>query len=453
MKFGIGTFCTGLQRRKGFTTVRIIVAVLALVITAGAQLASTGAALAQVNDLHALEVAADNVFAPATVNSVSAGTIQTGFRNWYSFLENRSQTTVTNATVSVMSGYDPSLFDGVSSFPYASTDPSLAPGQSYAAGNLWPKYTLPENMIPVNYSLGYDSSRAASPALIPVGGTQQTVAITLTPVDPRYVTTSNGFVWFNVILDSNLPGVTLVSTTNPSNLNQGEQLQIPVNPHGLFQWQLGMPQLSKQYTFTAVLNVPNATAAPFTFQPAVQIGGEKQTIVADNVAGPTVTVTDPTLDGSTPGTGAVTFSVAETDHTWTALHSDTWGIFYQGTSPSANYIFNGFFAPVDNAPTVNMGKSGRTYPVKWQLLDASGNYIGTLSAVSSITYKSTSCSAFSTDPADALETTATGGTSLRYDTTANKYVYNWAAPGVGCYTLFVSFNDGTTQHAYFQFTK
>ncbi len=418
MKFGIGTFCTGLQRRKGFTTVRIIVAVLALVITAGAQLASTGAALAQVNDLHALEVAADNVFAPATVNSVSAATIQTGFRNWYSFLENRSQTTVTNATVSVMSGYDPSLFDGVSSFPYASTDPSLAPGQSYAAGNLWPKYTLPENMIPVNYSLGYDSSRAASPALIPVGGTQQTVAITLTPVDPRYV-----------------------------------QLQIPVNPHGLFQWQLGMPQLSKQYTFTAVLNVPNATAAPFTFQPAVQIGGEKQTIVADNVAGPTVTVTDPTLDGSTPGTGAVTFSVAETDHTWTALHSDTWGIFYQGTSPSANYIFNGFFAPVDNAPTVNMGKSGRTYPVKWQLLDASGNYIGTLSAVSSITYKSTSCSAFSTDPADALETTATGGTSLRYDTTANQYVYNWAAPGVGCYTLFVSFNDGTTQHAYFQFTK
>jgi hypothetical protein len=432
---------------------RVVLLAIALTVSAGIPLAIPGPASAQQpvnNDLTALEVAADQVFLPPTTTSVQAGTTQSGTRAWDFFLGNNSQTSVTNPTITVNSGWSPSLFPEISSFPVTGSQGSLAPGEVLSA---LPTGAL-NSLIPVSFSLGYNSTRQASPGVIPVGGTQQTLTVTVTPIDPRYQsggTPDSPFGIFNIIVDSQVAGVSVVSTTGPNNLNQGEQLQPITGPPGsLFAWQLGLTQTNKTYTFTAVLNVPNATGAPFTYSPGVSIDGGGTTFLCQACLGSAVTVADGTLDGNVPGSGSATFSVAETSHTWTSSHSDAFDVFYQGTTQTPAFNFAGFFPPVDNPPVLNQVNRGQAIPMKFSL---GGNYGLNIIAPGYPTATQISCSTGTTVNSGTLTDTA-GSSGLQYNSSTGTYTYVWKTSkswAGTCQQFDLRLNDGTDHTADFQF--
>jgi hypothetical protein len=123
-------------------------------------------------------------------------------------------------------------------------------------------------------------------------------------------------------------------------------------------------------------------------------------------------------------------------------------------TPVPPYAFSGFQAPVNNSPIINVGKAGRTYPVKWQLKDQDGNFVSALTAVKSVSLASVLCGTFGSEPADAIEIETTGETMLRYDPETNQFIYNWKTPrNPLCYMLFFTLDTGQVLTAKFNLTK
>jgi alpha-tubulin suppressor-like RCC1 family protein len=113
------------------------------------------------------------------------------------------------------------------------------------------------------------------------------------------------------------------------------------------------------------------------------------------------------------------------------------------------YTFVGFFAPVDNLPTVNTANAGRTIPLKWRVTDAAGNPVTSLTSVT-LTSVASGCSASA--PSDTLEEYASTTSGLQNQGNGY-YQFNWQTERSwsGCRTLRLDLGDGVLRTALFQF--
>jgi hypothetical protein len=94
-------------------------------------------------------------------------------------------------------------------------------------------------------------------------------------------------------------------------------------------------------------------------------------------------------------------------------------------------------------------KGGSTVPLKFEVFAGLSELTNT-SAIDSLGTMKVTCAGGLEE--DAIETVATGGTSLRYDGTGGQFIYNWQTPkpaGV-CYRVTMSTDDASTLVAFFK---
>jgi hypothetical protein len=170
-------------------------------------------------------------------------------------------------------------------------------------------------------------------------------------------------------------------------------------------------------------------------------------------AAPTCSASDALsgLDGACSVNG---YATTVGSHTVTATATDKAG---NDNSVSHTYTvlawtLKGFYQPVDMGNTVvNTVKGGATVPLKFEIFAGSTELTDTAN-VASLTQQVVNCTSFAGDAVDEIETTATGGTSLRYDTTAGQFIYNWKTPAQAgkCYVIRMTTDDLSLLSAQFK---
>jgi hypothetical protein len=139
-----------------------------------------------------------------------------------------------------------------------------------------------------------------------------------------------------------------------------------------------------------------------------------------------------------------TSSLSAGPHAITAVYSGD-SNFLGGSgqaSQAVHYHFGGILPPLTAGGSYHLG---RTLPIQWQLTDANGNFITSLSAVQWLQVQSVD--AHGNPLAPPFNPAAAGGTALRYDASANQFIFNWDTKGLTArfYEIELTLADGTVQ--------
>lgn len=163
---------------------------------------------------------------------------------------------------------------------------------------------------------------------------------------------------------------------------------------------------------------------------------------ATDLVDPSVVTDCIPASGSIFAPGATTVNCSATD----AAGNTAAGSF----RVTVSFAFVGFSQPVDNHGVLNVVKGGQSVPLKWSIGNGTGGFVSALGVVQSVRQSTIACS--SGTGTDDIEATTTGATGLRYDSTANQYIYNWQSPrGAGsCYRVSVTLTDGSVKSALFR---
>lgn len=145
-------------------------------------------------------------------------------------------------------------------------------------------------------------------------------------------------------------------------------------------------------------------------------------------------------------------STAVGTHTMTATATDNAGrtASLQRSYTVLAWTTSGYHRPVDMGGTINTVKGGSTVPLKFNVYAASE--LTDVTAIKGFKATEINCEALAWAPADDIEITTTGGTSLRYDLTEGQFIQNWKTPTTKnkCYSAVVTFQDGSSINAYFK---
>jgi hypothetical protein len=207
------------------------------------------------------------------------------------------------------------------------------------------------------------------------------------------------------------------------------------------------------------------TAATITGTALAAASGSTGKVAGDDVS---ITGGSATFDTAVVGTNKTVsgsgFSLTGTDAgNYSLTPAQPWTT---QASISALYSSRGFYAPVDMTPTngdrvYNSVKGGQTVPLKFEVFANGSEQKNVTDVFGDLTAQAAAfkVSPVTCDPfglVDGVETTTTGGTSLRFDTTGDQFVQNWKTPTqLGCYSVTLKAKDGgtTAGPAYFKITK